>query len=63
MAKAFCICCRNAEAVVSVDMDGTEVFRCIECSEEFNREDVQAVIDGAAQWVKLLKWLDAYPKD
>lgn len=60
--KAFCICCRDADAVVSVDMDGTEQFRCTGCNEEFTREDIQAAIDGMKDWAKLLAWLDKYPK-
>jgi hypothetical protein len=60
--KAFCIVCRDADAVVCMDLDGTDVFRCLSCEEEFSRDDVQKVVDGAKVWAKLLAWADQYPK-
>lgn len=61
--KAFCILCRDVDAVVCVDMDGTEQFRCQSCEGEFTREDVEAAIDGARKWKKLLAWCDQYPAE
>lgn len=61
--KAFCICCRDEDAVVSLYLDGAgETFKCTSCEEEFTREDVDAFVAGAARWAKLLKWVDAMPK-
>lgn len=61
--KAFCILCRDVDAVVCLDLDGSEQFRCQSCEGEFTRDDVDAAIEGAKKWVKLLAWCDAYPQE
>lgn len=50
-------------AGVCLDLDGTDIFRCQKCEEEFTRDDVQQVIDATGPWVKMLTWLETYPTE
>lgn len=62
--KAICIKCWNPDAVVSMDLDGSREFCCIECEERFTCEEVKETLEAMQKgWGKLLKWADAYPKD
>lgn len=62
--KAVCIKCHDADAVVTMDVDGTCLFHCGGCDEDFTPDDVRAHLKAQQDmWVPLLKWVDAYPKD
>lgn len=60
--KAICIKCWDADAVVSIDLDGTRDFHCAGCNETFTADEARAAIDGVKKgWEKLIAWVDAYP--
>ena len=62
--KVKCIKCWGADAIVSMDLDEGCLFRCSECSEEFDRDDVRAALDAMVKgWAKVLAWADQYPSD
>ncbi len=62
--KATCIKCWDADALVTMDLDGSGVFRCGGCSGEFDRDEVTAVLEAMQKgWAKLIAWADAYPKE
>jgi hypothetical protein len=62
--NAICIKCWNPDAMVTMDMDGTCLFHCGECNEDFTPDEVrESLKEMQSKWGKLLKWVDAYPKD
>ncbi|MDY3555280.1 hypothetical protein R5W24_004421 [Gemmata sp. JC717] len=61
--KAACIKCWNPDALVTMDLDGSALFRCSECEEEFTRDDVRGALEAVQRgWSRLLAWADAYPQ-
>lgn len=62
--KAICIKCWDADAVVTMDLDGSREFECRECSERFTVEEVRDALDAMkAGWDKLIGWAESYPAE
>lgn len=62
--RAVCIKCFDFDAFVTLDLDGSEVFRCNGCDAEFGPADVRQALHAMHQgWVKLLQWVEQYPKN
>lgn len=59
--NVVCIKCWDADAVVKLHLDGSQVFECEGCGETFECLDVRAMLDAAAKWRKVLAWLEAAP--
>lgn len=60
--KAICIKCWNPDALVKLHCDGSGMFECAECGEEFDRDAVHSALAAMRKgWAKLIKWADAYP--
>lgn len=52
--KAICIKCWNPDAVVTMDLDGTKEFQCVECEERFTCGDVRETLEAMKKgWEKL----------
>ena len=61
--NAICIKCWNPDAVVTMDLDGTCDFHCVECDETFTCEEVRKTLEAMQKgWGKLLKWAESYPQ-
>jgi hypothetical protein len=61
--NAICIKCWNPDALVKMHMDGSGVFECAECGEEFKCEEVRETMEAMrAGWEKLIGWAESYPK-
>ncbi len=61
----YCPLCREVDAV-SLRLDGESPdgeFCCNACGEGFEIAEVQAIIDAAAKWSKVLKWVATMPTD
>lgn len=62
--KAICIKCWNPDAVVCMDLDGSQDFRCLECDEVFGCGDVRDALDAMQKgWAKLIGWAESYPAE
>ncbi|VTU02763.1 unnamed protein product [Gemmataceae bacterium] len=62
--NAVCIKCWNPEAVVKMHLDGSGDFECAECEETFSCAEVKDCLKAMQErWGKLMKWVEAYPKD
>ena len=61
--NAICIKCWECGGV-AMDLNGSCMFRCAECDEEFTRDDVRVSLEAMQKsWGKLLAWADAYPTE
>jgi hypothetical protein len=56
-----CIKCQDPDACVSLDLDGSDNFRCLACEEEFTVADVEAWLESTDAWRKMLTWVRACP--
>jgi hypothetical protein len=62
--RVCCIRCHDADAVVTMDLDGTCLFRCGVCDEEFTPDEIREYLaEQASAWGRVLKWVDEYPTD
>jgi hypothetical protein len=52
-----CIRC-GQDATISLDLDDCTTFRCAECDDSFDADDVR---DHMARWQRVLAWVDARP--
>lgn len=62
--NAICIKCWDPDATVTMDLDGSCLFRCRDCDEEFEPSEVRDCLQAMqGKWARLLKWADAYPQE
>jgi hypothetical protein len=60
-----CIKCLDPEAVVRLDLGAGNVnsFTCTGCDEEFTGAEIQAILNAAGAWHRVLTWANDYPRD
>ncbi|MBM3983646.1 MAG: hypothetical protein FJ304_25920 [Planctomycetes bacterium] len=59
--QVTCIKCWDADALVKLHLDGSQVFECEGCDEKFECADVRGMIEVAKKWAAVLKWVEAAP--
>ena len=54
-----CPKCGEVSATIALNLGDMQTFTCQECSEEFDRSDIESFI---AKWQRLFAWIDTAPK-
>lgn len=61
--QLYCPHCREPSANVKLHLWEPECFLCEECGEEFDRGDIEAMLEGLAKWKRVLAWIDTMPSE